>query len=215
MNQAKVKPALRGVSHQVAAFIAFGLGLMLIYVAPTFLGAIGAAIYSMSTAALFGISAFYHRPSWKPQARQLLRRLDHSAIFIQIAGTYTPIVLLTFPQDKGTVMLSLAWGGAIIGILQSLVWPSAPKALVALLCVALGWLVVLDWEILHAGLTTTQLNLLATGGILYTIGAVIYALKRPDPWPELFGYHEIFHLLTIAASLSHAAVVYQLVVNSF
>ena len=215
MNQAKVKPALRGVSHQVAAFIALGLGLTLIYIAPTFQGAIGAAIYSISTVALFGISAFYHRPTWEPQARQLLRRLDHSAIFIQIAGTYTPIVLLTFPQDKGIVMLSLVWGGAIIGILQSLVWPSAPKALVALLCVALGWLVVLDWEILQAGLTNTQLNLLATGGILYTIGAVIYALKRPDPWPEVFGYHEIFHLLTIAASLSHAAVVYQLVVNSF
>ena len=202
----KIKPLLRGVSHQAAAFIAFIAGAALVFAAPSARAAWGAAIYGLSLVALFGISATYHRPTWNPQQRQFMRKLDHSAIFVLIAGTYTPLTLLVFPANRGDFLLALVWGGAVLGIVQSIFWPSAPKALVALLCVALGWV--------RAGMTTLQLALIAVGGIVYTIGAIIYAVRRPDPWPTIFGYHEIFHALIIAATICHSTAIAQVVLAS-
>ena len=171
-------------------------------------------IQALAAAALFGISATYHRPTWNPQQRQFMRRFDHSAIFVLIAGTYTPLTLLVFPADRGDFLLALVWGGAVLGIVQSIFWPSAPKALVALLCVALGWVAVFEWSALRAGMTTVQLALIAVGGIVYTVGAIIYAVRRPDPWPTIFGYHEIFHALIIAATNCHSTAIAQVVLAS-
>ena len=131
-----------------------------------------------------------------------------------IAGSYTPIILLVFPVDRGGYLLSLVWGGALLGIGQSIFWPGAPKALVALLCIALGWVVVLDWDMFRDGLTVLQLLLIALGGVLYTGGAMIYAMRRPDPWPDIFGYHEVFHALTIAATACHAYAITEIIMSA-
>jgi hemolysin III len=209
----KVKPKLRGVSHQIGSVVTLIGGIFLVCYAATPKGAWGGGIYAFSVTSLFGISAFYHRPTWMPEKRQWLRRLDHSAIFLLIAGTYTPLILNGFQGGSGDFLLTLVWSGAALGMLQSIFWPTAPKVLVAILCVALGWVVVFEWQQFQASLSGFQFGLIATGGVLYTVGAVIYALRRPDPWPEVFGYHEVFHALTIVASVCHWVVVAQVVIG--
>lgn len=199
----KKKPLLRGVSHEIGAYLAAIAAVALVIVAPTGTAAWGAGIYGASLVALLGISALYHRPTWTPRARQRMRKLDHSAIFILIAGTYTPLCLLVLGPSDGLLLLVLVWAGACLGICQSLFWASAPKPLVAGLCVALGWLAVWHWRAFAAGLSASALILMGVGGVLYTSGAVIYALRRPDPFPRVFGYHEIFHILVVAAAVCH------------
>ena len=210
----RAKPLLRGVTHQVACFITLAAGLWLIYLAPSIRSGVAAVVYSLSVTILFGVSALYHRLTWTPAKRRLMKRLDHSAIFLLIAGSYTPVVLLTFPADRWVDFLSFIWGGAACGIIQSIIWPGAPRIVVAGLCLALGWAAVFEWDVFKLGLSNSQIVLVALGGVFYSIGAAVYALRYPDPWPAVFGYHEVFHMLTIMATVCHFFVVYQLVLAS-
>lgn len=197
------KPLLRGVSHQIAFFGALlaGGGLVLATQGPRALAAV--LVYALSLATLFGISALYHRKNWSQKARMVMRRLDHSAIFLLIAGTYTPVCMLAMEPGVGGLLLGLVWLGAILGIGQSVLWVNAPKAVSASIYVAFGCVIIPFLPQTAAALGPMRLGLIAGGGALYAIGAAVYALKRPDPWPAVFGYHEIFHALVIAASGLH------------
>ena len=202
------KPRLRGVSHQWAFYFSLVAGLALVIAAPGGRATLAAAIYAVSVAALFGTSALYHRVTWASQrARRWMRRLDHSMIFLLIAGTYTPFALLVLNGTLAIVILVVVWGGALGGIVLKLVWIDAPKPLVAVLYVMLGWVAVAAFPDLLDGLGVTSAAMVVGGGILYTAGAVVYALRRPDPAPTVFGYHEIFHALVIAAAALQYAVI--------
>jgi hemolysin III len=199
------KPLLRGVSHEVAAGLALAAWTALALVAHGSRARAAANVYGASLFTLFAVSALYHRPAWSPRARLLMRRLDHSAIFLLIAGTYTPFCLL-LGGARGEALLGLVWAGAALGVVREIVWVRAPKALVAALYVALGWVVLPVLPALRALLGGAGVALLAAGGLLYSAGAVVYATRRPDPFPRVFGYHEVFHALTIAAAALHFAV---------
>jgi hemolysin III len=196
------KPLLRGVSHQIAFFVALAGCGALSFLAQGHRAALAAGIYGASLATLFGVSALYHRRHWEPAQRQWMRRLDHSAIFLLIAGTFTPFCLKL--QSGRAAALALVWGGCGLGILQSLFWVRAPKPLVAAAAVALSWGMT---PILMRSAGPQGLALLIAGGVLYSFGAAAYALKRPDPAPAVFGYHEIFHAFVIAGSACHFAAV--------
>ena len=199
------KPLLRGVSHEIAAGVALVASIVLALIAPPGRARLAASVYGLSLFTLFFVSALYHRPTWRPRARLLMRRLDHAAIFLLIAGTYTPFCLL-LPAPTGVRILQIVWGGAAAGVLQAIVWPHAPKALSAIVYVLLGWVIVPLLPSLRAALGGGGLALLAGGGAAYTLGAVVYATGRPDPFPRVFGYHEVFHALTIVAAVCHFAV---------
>jgi hemolysin III len=202
------RPRLRGVSHQWAFFFSLVAGGALVVSAPGGKATVAAAIYAVSVAGLFGTSALYHRVTWASlNARRWMRRLDHSMIFLLIAGTYTPFALLALEGTLAIVILVVVWAGALGGIVLKLVWIDAPKTLVAVLYVLLGWVAVAAFPELIEGLGVTSTALVAAGGLLYTAGAVVYALGRPDPAPTVFGYHEIFHALVIAAAALQYAVV--------
>jgi hemolysin III len=208
-----LKPRLRGVSHQWAFFVSLVTGAVLVIAAPSGKATLAAAIYSVTVAALFGTSALYHRITWASQAaRRWMRRLDHSMIFLLIAGTYTPFALLVLDGTLATVILALVWGGAAAGILLKLVWIDAPKPLVAAVYVILGWVAVAAFPDLLDEIGIGGVAMVAAGGVLYTVGALVYALKRPDPVPAVFGYHEVFHALVIAAAaVQYAAVAFYVV----
>lgn len=199
------KPLLRGVSHEIAAFVALLAWVALVTAATPGRGRFAATVYGATLTALFTISALYHRPTWAPRPRLLWRRLDHSAIFLLIAGTYTPLCLL-LGGAAGTAELAVVWGGAALGVGQSIAWPRAPKPLIAVVYVALGWVVVPVIPALLRVLGGPSLALLAAGGLAYTVGAVVYAVRRPDPFPRVFGYHEVFHALVVVAAACHFAV---------
>jgi len=199
------KPLLRGVSHQIAAGVALAGLVALVLVAPGPRARLGALVYGLSLVGLFSVSALYHRPTWSPRARLWMRRLDHSAIFLLIAGTFTPICLLVGDRRAHT-MLAVVWVGAGLGILRALLWPRAPRALATGLYLLLGWAAVPLVPAMYRAIGPVSLGLLAGGGLLYSIGAVIYATRRPDPFPRVFGYHEVFHALVVAAAGLHFAV---------
>jgi hemolysin III len=207
----KVKPLLRGHSHQAAFFFALGACSMLIRNAHDIKSFVATLIYSLSLVGLFGISALYHRPTWQPHQRMWMKKLDHAAIYVLIAGTATPICLLALPPVAGFKLLQLVWGAAIFGMIQSLFWVTAPKWLSAILYVTVGCLVIPYLPELKSALNTNDIWLLLGGGVVYITGAIIYALRKPDPWPQIFGYHEIFHLLVIAGAIFHFLVIYKLV----
>jgi hemolysin III len=203
-----VKPRLRGVSHEWAFFASLPLGLALVASAPSGRAALAVGIYALSVALLFGSSALYHRISWaSAAARRWMRRIDHSAIFVLIAGTYTPFALLTLDGTLATAILIAVWTGAGAGIVMTMLWIDAPKWLIAIVYVALGWVAVAAFPEMLDRLGITAVSLVAAGGVLYTAGAVVYARRRPDPAPAVFGYHEIFHVLVIAAAALQYAVV--------
>ena len=203
------KPLLRGVFHEVAAAVSLGAGLLLVGSAGAH-GRAPAAIYALTLLMLFLVSAVYHRPTWTPRARLAMRRLDHSAIYLLIAGTYTPFCLVV-GGAAGRNLLAISWIGATLGVAKSIAWPRAPRALSTIIYVALGWVVVPCLPALRAALGTQALALLGAGGLLYTLGAVVYATRRPDPFPRVLGYHEVFHALVVAAAALHFAVVAQAV----
>ena len=205
-----VKPRLRGVTHQWAFFISLALGLALVLTAPTGRSTAAAAVYAACVAILFGVSALYHRVNWRSAAaRRRMRRLDHSAIFLLIAGSYTPFALLVIDGALADVILAVIWSGAALGIFLKLVWIDAPKWLVTSIYVALGWVVLVAAPDLLDDLGVTAAAMVAAGGLLYTAGALVYALERPDPVPAVFGYHEVFHVLVIlAAGLQYAVVAF-------
>ncbi len=208
-----VKPRLRGVSHQWAFLVSVGLGLALVLTAPPGRATAAAAVYAACVAALFGTSALYHRVDWRrPQARRWMRRLDHSAIFILIAGSYTPFALLALDGSLADVVLVVVWTGALAGIVLKLAWIDAPNWLAALIYVLLGWVLVAAAPALVSAVGLTASGMVALGGLLYTAGAVVYALQRPDPAPAVFGYHEVFHVLVIvAAGLQYAVIAFWVV----
>lgn len=201
------RPRLRGVFHQYA-FLAFSaLGIALVVTAPGGPARMAAAIFGGSVALTFGVSALYHRVTWRPAARRLMRRLDHSAIFLLIAGTYTPYGLLVLTGAWRFSVLAVVWIGAALGIAQSLLWVDRPKWLTAVLGIALGWAGIVAFPQILDATGSVGTSLLLAGGVLYTLGAVVYARSRPDPAPAVFGYHELFHVLTILAAASQYAAV--------
>jgi hemolysin III len=207
------KPRFRGVSHQWAFFVSVALGAALVVAAPAGEARIAAAIYATSVAALFGTSALYHRITWASvAARRWMRRLDHSMIFCLIAGTYTPFAVLVLEGDLATVILIVVWAGALAGVLMKLVWIDAPKALVAVTYIMLGWVAVAAFPDMIERMGVTATMLVAVGGLLYTLGALVYAFRRPDPAPSVFGYHEVFHaLVIIAAALQYAVIAFYVI----
>lgn len=210
---AVTKPLLRGHFHQAAFFFALGACAMLIAASHDVTAVIANIIYSLSLAGLFGISALYHRPQWQPEARMWMRRLDHAAIFILIAGTGTPIALLAIPGESGNRFLTIIWIAAAIGVIQSLFWVKAPKWLAAILYIIMGWLAVPYMSEIKNALGQGSVTALLIGGVIYTLGALVYAFKRPNPAPRVFGYHEIFHLLVIVAAAFHFVVIAGLVMR--
>jgi hemolysin III len=203
-----LKPRLRGVLHQWAFFVSLVTGTVLVLAAPAGRATLAVGIYALTVAGLFGVSAIYHRVNWMSAAtRRWMRRLDHSMIFLLIAGTYTPFALLALHGGLATAILVAVWGGAIAGIVLNLAWLDAPKWLTAVVYVALGWVAVLAFPALFDNLGVTPTMLVALGGVLYTIGAVVYAVRKPDPVPTVFGYHEVFHALVIAAAAVQYGVI--------
>jgi hemolysin III len=195
----RVKPRLRGVVHQYAFFAALAAGILLVLDASGPRERIAAAIFAGTVAAMFGASALYHVPTWSPRKRAWLCRLDHAMIYALIAGTYTPFGLLVLHGAWQTGVLTFVWAGAAAAILQKLIWVEAPKWLAATIGMALGWVGVIVFPQLYGTLGIAGAILLLGGGLMYTAGALVYALRRPDPLPETFGYHEVFHVLVAAA----------------
>jgi len=204
------KPLLRGHFHQAAFFIALGSCLLLLLKATNSISFIAVSVYSFSLINLLGTSALYHRINWSVNKRKWMKRLDHSAIYVLIAGTFTPICLLALSQDSGKKLLITIWAVATLGILQSLFYVQAPKWLSAILYVFAGYLILPYLSELKSSIGETNIWLLIIGGLLYTIGAVTYALKRPHLKPEVIGYHEVFHILVIAGAACHFSIIYQL-----
>ncbi|SCL23255.1 hemolysin III [Micromonospora nigra] len=205
------KPRMRGWLHTYAFFVAVVAGIVLSAIAATRPGwapLVSCLVYSLTVCGLFGTSALYHRRVWTERGYQIMRRMDHSMIFVFIAGTYTPFCVLLLDERAAVVMLSLVWGGALGGVAVKLVWPHAPRWVSAPLYLALGWVsVAMLPDILREG-GVTALVLLAVGGAIYSVGAVFYALRRPNPWPTVFGHHEFFHACTLVAALCHHIAIY-------
>ncbi|HVY46493.1 MAG TPA: hemolysin III family protein [Minicystis sp.] len=198
---AREKPLLRGVSHQFAFFAALAAALLLVHRASGRAEIVVASIFGASLANLLGTSALYHRVDWSEAARQRMRRLDHAAIFLLIAGGYTPLLALVPSPSGGHAGLAMMWIGAALGVVKSLVWVRAPKWLTALLAVGLGWLAVGEVLSRTAAVGPLCIGVLVASGTIYSLGALVYALKRPDPLPRVFGYHEVFHALVVVASV--------------
>ncbi|MFG1649058.1 hemolysin III family protein [Micromonospora sp. NPDC049275] len=205
------KPRMRGWLHTYAFFVAVVCGIVLCSIAATRPGwapLVSCAIYSLTVCGLFGTSALYHRRVWSERGYQVMRRMDHCMIFVFIAGTYTPLCAMLLSTRQATVMLALVWGGALAGVALKVIWPHAPRWVSAPLYLALGWVAVAMLpQILHGG-GVAALVLLITGGAIYSVGAVFYALRRPNPWPTVFGHHEFFHACTLLAALCHHIAIY-------
>jgi len=196
---ADARPRLRGVFHEWAFFVAIPLGIVVGLVTDTSRGRVAAAVFAGSVAVMFGASGLYHRVDWAPQRRRLMRRVDHAAIYGLIAGSYTPFGLLVLTGAWRITVLAIVWSGALAAIVLRFAWTSAPRWLAAVIGVALGWvaIVVFPQLLTRTGLLASLLVL--AGGLCYTLGAVIYARRRPNPFPAVFGYHELFHLFVVAA----------------
>jgi hemolysin III len=203
-----IVPRLRGVSHAAAFVVAVVGAVMIVGLAPAGQATVAAAIYGTALAALFGGSALYHRWPGPARFKPVLQRIDHSTIFIFIAASYTPIALIVLHGVLSVVILAIAWVGAAAGVAFSLGWLHAPRSVRAGSYLTLGWLALIAVPQLVRELGVAPLVLLGAGGLLYSVGAIIYASQRPDPWPRTFGFHEIFHALVIAAAgAQYAAVV--------
>ena len=196
------KPTRRGWIHAGTVPVAIAAGIVLISLAQGAPAKWASAVFMATSMLLFGNSALYHRFNWKPKTRAVLKRIDHANILLLIAGTYTPLAVLALPTPQTILLLSIVWGGAILGIFFRVFWIHAPRWLYVALYLALGWAAVLYIGDLLAA-NVAMMVLVVVGGLLYTAGAVVYALKRPNPWPGHFGFHEIFHVCTVLAFLCH------------
>ena len=199
-----VKPRLRGWIHAGTFPVVLVASIVLVVVAPPVAGKVSCAIFGLSACLLFGTSAVYHRGTWSPRIAGVLRRADHSNIFLIIAGTYTPLAVLLLPQRTATILLAIVWGGAVLGLLARILWLDAPRWVYVPIYVALGWVAV---GYMPQFWTTTNgpaiVWLVAAGGLAYTLGAVVYGIKKPNPSPRWFGFHEIFHVLTVVGFTCH------------
>ena len=203
---ARVKPRLRGVFHELGFYAAVGVGVALVLTAEAGRARVSAAVFSACVAACFGASALYHRPTWRPNVRAWLARLDHGGVYLLIAGTYAPFGLLVMSTAWAVPVLSVVWGGALLAILLKLVWVQAPKWLSATIGIGLGWVAAAAFPQLLK-VQPLGILLVIAGGLLYTAGAVVYARRRPDPVPHVFGYHELFHVLTLGGVTCHYAAI--------
>ncbi len=200
--QVDLKPTWRGWIHAGTFPVAIAAGIVLIVLAEGAAAKWASAVFMATSVLLFGNSALYHRFNWKPTTKAVLKRIDHANIMLLIAGTYTPIAVLALPPQKGLLLLALVWSGALLGILFRVFWINAPRWLYVALYLLLGWAAVMYLvDLLQA--SVAMMVLVIVGGLLYTGGAVCYALKKPNPWPSHFGFHEIFHVCTVLAFLCH------------
>lgn len=199
-DERAVKPRLRGVLHQGAFVVSIIAAPLLLMSADTDRSRLAASIFAFSLAACFGASALYHRVTWTPPVRRWMRRVDHAGVYLLIGGTYTPISLLVLHGDWGPVILVVVWTGALAAILLKFIWTDAPKWVAAAAGLTLGWVAVVALPQLVDRLQLSALTLLIAGGLLYSAGAIVYARRKPNPLPAVFGYHEVFHALTIAAA---------------
>jgi hemolysin III len=202
-----VKPHLRGWLHTVTFPLAVIGGVALVVLAPNTPARVCAGVYTLTAALLFGTSGIYHRGSWSPRTHSILQRLDHANIFLIIAGTYTPLTALLLPERSAFLLLTVVWGGALVGVLLKVLWVGAPRWLSAPIYLALGWVATFYLgDFLRIG-GVAVFVLVVVGGALYSLGALVYATRRPDPSPRWFGFHEVFHALTLAAFASHFAAI--------
>lgn len=206
MTAVATRPMLKGWSHLVAAVAAIALCPILIALSPS-----GtrwpAAIFSTGVVGLFTTSGLFHRFQWGPRAHRVMQTLDHAMIFVVIAATYTPIAVVALPETPGRIILISVWAGAIGGVALRNLWPNAPRAVVVAPYLAVGWAAIAVPVDIWRGLGIAGFILLFTGGLFHSIGAVIYAKKRPDPWPRVFGFHEVFHLFVIGGIACHYVAV--------
>lgn len=205
-----MKPIIRGYIPLTALFIAFGASIILISQSNKD-SLLCSVIYSLTLTGLFAVSALYHCPLWNTKTYVLMRNIDHAAIFALIAGTATPITLLGIKGQAGLQLFIILWVIAAVGMVTAIFWTHSPKWARALLYLATGWLAMAYFPDLKTSLGIMNLQLLLIGGILYTVGALIYAFKWPNPFPQVFGYHEIFHTCVVIASGFHYKVIYSLV----
>lgn len=206
-NSPGARPRFRGVSHHVAFYVALVAGAVLLAGASDRRTMAVIALYVVSLAGMFGASALLHRSDWGPRAFAWLRRIDHAMIFACIAGTYTPFCLLAMDSPAGVRLLILVWSAAGLGILRALLWPHAPRAVSSGLYLVVGWVMLVYFPEVHAALDPAAFALLVIGGAVFTVGAVVYLLRRPDPWPTVFGYHEVFHVLIVLGCVCHFAAI--------
>ena len=209
---APIKPKLRGVSHEIAAFVFPFFGLALFVIADTTAVRWSVVVYTLGLTAMYTASACYHRGHWSDPVRLRLRRLDHSMIIVAIAATYTGIAVGGLGHHTTVVLLTLAWSLAVVGVVVQLVWLHAPRWLLALVYIALGWMAVAFAPTLWRQLGVVTFVLLVLGGVVYSVGAVVYATRRPDPSPAVFGFHEVFHALVIVAGLIFYAAIARVIV---
>ncbi|TIC83230.1 hemolysin III family protein [Nocardioides sp. GY 10113] len=207
---AEVKPRLRGWLHLASTPLVLAAGIVLIALSPTAATRIGSVLYIGSALLLFGVSATYHRGTWSPRVLGVLKRLDHSNIFLFIAGSYTPFALILLDGTARVVMLSVVWSGALLGVAFKVFWPTAPRWLSVPIYIALGWAAIFFIPAFFDGATQLGVGigiaifvLICVGGALYTFGGLVYGFKRPNPWPRVFGFHEVFHGLTVLAFVTH------------
>lgn len=205
---ARLKPRLRGWIHAVTAPLALVAAVVLVVLAPPVAEKVAAAVFGLTAVLLFGTSAVYHRGTWSPRVAAALRRLDHSNIFLIIAGTYTPLAVTLLDPRTATTLLAIVWGGAVAGLLARVLWMDAPRWVYVPVYVALGWVAVAYMGQFAASGGIAVVWLVAGGGLAYTVGAVVYGTKRPDPSPRWFGFHEIFHALTVVGFGCHTAAIF-------
>jgi hemolysin III len=198
-----VKPRLRGWIHAGVAPIVLVASIVLVVLSPTPEAKWSTAVFGLSAVMLFGTSAVYHRGRWSPRVSGVLRRLDHTNIFLIIAGTYTPLAVLLLPAQTAKVLLIVVWSGALLGLLSRIFWLGAPRWVYVPVYVALGWVAVWFFPAFYRSGGVAIITLIAAGGLAYTLGAVVYGLKRPNPSPRWFGFHEVFHALTVLAFACH------------
>ena len=199
----EIKPRLRGWLHAVTSPLTVAAGVVLVVLSPTPMTRVGSTVFMVTAALLFTVSAVYHRGTWSPRTWRVLQRLDHANIFLLIAGSYTPFTLLMLEGTDRVVLLCVAWGGAAAGVLARVLWAGAPRWVFVPIYIALGWAAVFYAGDFVAAGNVPVFVLIAVGGLLYTVGGVVYGLQRPDPSPEWFGFHEVFHTFTILAFITH------------
>jgi hemolysin III len=208
---AELKPRLRGWLHSYAAVLSLLTGTALVAAAAATRGGRAGtttAIYAATVTLLFGTSALYHRLNWGARGHAIMKRLDHSMIFVFIAGTYTPIAALTLSRSAAAAVLTVVWTGALFGVVLQTAWPGAPRWVTVPCYIALGWVAVFVFpQLLHSA-GVAAFVLITVGGLIYTLGALVYGTKRPDPWPGTFGFHEVFHACTLLAATCHYVAIW-------
>jgi hemolysin III len=203
-----LKPLLRGVFHEFGFYAAIGLAIPLTLTAEPGRARLAAIVFASCVAVCFGASALYHRPLWSPRVRSRLARLDHAGVYLLIAGTYTPFGLLVLSTGWAVPVLAVVWSGVVTAIVLKVCWSTQPKAVAAAIGIGLGWVGAVSFSQLLK-LPTTGLLLVVAGGVAYTVGGVMYALRRPNPLPRVLGYHEVFHVLTlVAVGCQYAAIAF-------